>query len=78
MKLNQKETTVLRLLADGQARRGLALVEASDNVLKRGVIYVTLMRMEDHGLIASHKEEDKHRNYTITDRGREALGESLP
>jgi PadR family transcriptional regulator, regulatory protein PadR len=51
------ELLILRLLVAGGESYGLALVRASDGLLKRGTVYVTLGRMEEKGLVSSRQEE---------------------
>lgn len=70
--LSRKARVVLRLLSDvAQPRRGLDLVHASDGVLKRGTVYVTLARMEEDGFIESRLAGDGIRRlYRLTDLGR--------
>ena len=55
--VSPKELLILSLLADGEERYGLQLVDASAGALKRGTIYVTLGRMEEKGYVASRQEE---------------------
>ncbi|MFO0751202.1 MAG: helix-turn-helix transcriptional regulator [Myxococcota bacterium] len=82
--LSPKETLVLELLVAGRDRFGLELVEASAGGLKRGTVYVTLGRMEAHGLVTSRTEDAPRdgdrpggmprRLYRATALGRRALG----
>jgi DNA-binding PadR family transcriptional regulator len=71
---------ILRLLADGRWWYGLDLVEASNGILKRGAVYVWLMRLEEKGLV-THRQDptppprpglSPRRQYQITDAGRRA------
>jgi PadR family transcriptional regulator, regulatory protein PadR len=56
-KLSTKEAQILALLtASSTPLFGLEMVEASQGSLKRGTIYVTLMRLKDKGLIDSKAE----------------------
>ena len=57
--LSRKEKLVLELLGDREMF-GLDLVRASKGVLKRGVVYVMLSRMEDRGLIAARGVRQRH------------------
>ena len=55
-KLSNKEFIVLEMLANNPEMFGLEMVEASKGQLKRGTIYVTLMRMAEKGYVESHEE----------------------
>lgn len=56
-KASKKELLILNMLiASSKPLYGLEMVEASHGSLKRGTIYVTLMRMKDKGLIDSKPE----------------------
>jgi PadR family transcriptional regulator len=77
--VSAKEALILELLADAGDRYGLELVEASDGLLKRGTVYVTLGRMEDKGYVTSAQEERvpgaiglPRRLYRLTPLGRRA------
>jgi len=50
------QSMVLRLLRDGPpgGMYGLELVNASGGALARGTIYVTLLRMQERGLVTVH------------------------
>jgi PadR family transcriptional regulator, regulatory protein PadR len=52
-----KEFEILRLLVERREMYGLELVKASNGSLKRGTIYVTLLRMAEKGYVASRTEE---------------------
>lgn len=54
--ISSDEALILSLLAKHGESFGLALVDASGGELKRGTVYVTLDRMEDKGLIESHRD----------------------
>jgi DNA-binding PadR family transcriptional regulator len=77
--LPRKERQVLEILVAEGPLHGLGLVESSSGNLKRGTVYVTLMRMERKGLVSS-EQEPKHpgaiglprRIYRVT-----ALGERV-
>jgi DNA-binding PadR family transcriptional regulator len=59
MKLpSEKERCILELLSEEPDAYGLALVAASGGQLARGTVYVTLMRMEEKGLVASREDTD--------------------
>ena len=55
-KLSRKEFKVLELLIAKGEMFGLEMVEASEEELKRGTIYVTLQRMGDKGYVESREE----------------------
>ena len=55
-KLSRKEFKVLELLIAKGEMFGLEMVEASEDELKRGTIYVTLQRMGDKGYVESREE----------------------
>jgi len=50
------ERLILGLLVGNGEMYGLEMVRHSEGALKRGTIYVTLNRMEEKGLVESHKE----------------------
>ena len=54
--LSGKETVILELLLEGHEMYGLELVDASRRRLKRGTVYVTLLRMEEKGYVESRLE----------------------
>lgn len=54
--LPPKERLILELLVSRGPTFGLALVEQSGGVLKRGTVYVTLGRLENKGLVRSEQE----------------------
>ena len=59
-RLSPKEMMILKLLIEQRRELfGLEMVEQSRGQLKRGTVYVTLGRMEEKGLINSHKEEPR-------------------
>lgn len=78
--LSRTEAAILRLLvADGESY-GLQLVAQSGGRLKRGMVYVTLDRMEDKGFVESWQEERDpyvpgipRRLYRISGLGERAL-----
>jgi PadR family transcriptional regulator, regulatory protein PadR len=55
-RLSGKEAEILRLLVANGEMYGLEMVGASQT-LKRGTIYVTLMRMAEKGYVESREEE---------------------
>ncbi|MEM8485798.1 MAG: PadR family transcriptional regulator [Bacteroidota bacterium] len=55
--LTNKEAFILGFLIANQKGYGLQLVKASEGSLKRGTVYVTLLRMEEKGYIKSEEEE---------------------
>ncbi len=55
-RLSGKEAEILRLLIANGEMYGLQMVNASSE-LKRGTIYVTLMRMAEKGYVESRDEE---------------------
>jgi len=55
-KLSHKEFLVLGMLIGKGEMFGLEMVEASEDELKRGTIYVTLQRMSDKGYVESREE----------------------
>ena len=56
--LSNKEALILKMLiANPKERYGLDLVGASDGLLKRGTVYVTLSRMEEKGFVESRRED---------------------
>jgi len=81
--LTIREATILGLLArDVRDAYGLDLVKASDGRLRRGVVYVTLQRLEEQGLIESREETSTpveigipRRLYRITGLGAQRLAE---
>lgn len=58
-KISRKEFITLSLMASAGDNEvyGLELVSASDGVLKKGTVYVLLMRLEEKGFIDSRKED---------------------
>ena len=73
--ISSTESLIIDLLRDGE-RYGLELVEASRGKLKRGTIYVTLVRMEKKGFVESRQEEPRagaiglpRRMYRVTPYG---------
>lgn len=75
----KKESAILRMLAEGAELFGLEMVERSGGLLARGVIYVTLSRLEEKGLVSSREETNQRhpglprRLYRITESGRITL-----
>ena len=75
------EATILRLLVrESKGMYGLQLVEASDGLLKRGTVYVTLGRMVQKGYLKVSKEVTEtdypglpRPIYKLTGLGRRAL-----
>ncbi len=69
---------ILDLLAEGQAWNGYQLIqEIGDRTQgvwrpSAGSVYPALQQLEDEGLITAQAagEEDRRRNYTLTDQGR--------
>ncbi len=55
-KLSRKEMLILEMLIGKGEMFGLEMVEASEDELKRGTIYVTLQRMGDKGFVESREE----------------------
>ena len=69
---------MLELLSGNAELYGLQMVDASDGVLKRGTVYVTLSRMERKGYVESRRDEavsqgPRRRVYRITTLGGRAL-----
>ena len=50
-KVSKKEKFILDYIAENGPSFGLDMVVNSDRLLKRGVVYVTLGRMEEKGLL---------------------------
>lgn len=71
--LANSESLILDLLTSRGACYGLQLVDASNGVLKRGGIYVTLGRMEEKGLVTSAPGEGGRRLYEPTALGLRSL-----
>lgn len=77
--LTDKETVILRLLADGRTYYGLQIVAESGGSVGKGTVYVTLDRMEDKGFVSSEQEDPQNasgrprRFYRTTDLGRRML-----
>jgi PadR family transcriptional regulator PadR len=59
-RLSGVEAEILRLLITGGEMYGLEMVEASDGLVKRGTIYVTIGRMADKGLVTSRAVKLEH------------------
>lgn len=79
-RLSGKERAILELLAEHTEMYGLAMVHASQGMLKRGTIYVTLGRMEDKGYVQSEERADAsgrkgppRRVYRVTQLGERVL-----
>ena len=78
-RLSEKEYTILDMLRSGVECYGLEMVKQSNGQLKRGTIYVTLMRMEEKGYVRSRKEDDPSdpgmpkRLYKISGNGSQVL-----
>jgi DNA-binding PadR family transcriptional regulator len=73
MKASRNERVILSLLVTNGASYGLQLVDASNNRLKRGGIYVTLGSMEQKGFVTSELQDDGRRVYQLTGVGHRAL-----
>jgi len=73
VRLARSEAAILTLLAARGPCYGLELVKASRGRLKRGGIYVTLVRMEEKGLVTSGLAESGRRRYRPTALGARAL-----
>jgi len=59
-RLSRKEVLILSYLIDrGRSAYGLEMVKASNGLLKRGTVYVTLSRMKDKGYVDSRIEAAK-------------------
>lgn len=80
-RLTNTEILIMGILLDkaGTEIYGWELMEASDNKLKRGTIYVILNRMEDKGFVSSQKETKREgarglprRMYKLTGQGQKA------
>lgn len=77
-KPNGVEHEVMRLLSQRREMYGLEMVKESKRI-KRGSIYVTLMRMEEKGWVTSKAEEQANhsgmvrRLYSITGLGERAM-----
>jgi DNA-binding PadR family transcriptional regulator len=56
-RLSGKEMLILQMLVGGGQAYGLGLVRNSGGKLKRGTVYVTLMRMEEKGYVESRTAE---------------------
>ncbi|HMY02814.1 MAG TPA: helix-turn-helix transcriptional regulator [Candidatus Obscuribacter sp.] len=56
MKLNKKHLKILELLSGGEEWYGLDLIAASNGILRRGVVYISLRQLEEGGLIESRLE----------------------
>ncbi len=54
--LSEKELLVLEMLIEKDEMFGLEMVEASNEELKRGTIYITLGRMVEKGYVESREE----------------------
>lgn len=71
--------TILLVLLDGEELHGLDIVRRSDGVLRRGLIYVHLSRLERAWLVSSRVDpaeadrEPQRRLYQITVRGIDAI-----
>ena len=68
---------ILDLLAEGQPWNGYQIIqeigERTQGVWRpsAGSVYPALQQLEDEGLIQAEAGEDRRRNYTLTDEGRE-------
>ena len=78
--LSNKERVILERLVSSGPKYGLQLVDESRGALKRGTVYVTLGRMEEKGLVESHREPTTRdanaiarRMYRATGHGRRVL-----
>jgi DNA-binding PadR family transcriptional regulator len=67
---------ILDLLSEGQPWNGYQIIqeigERTQGVWRpsAGSVYPALQQLEDEGLIAAAADEDRRRNYTLTDEGR--------
>lgn len=88
-RLPESSLHVLVVLAEGDAH-GYGIMRAADTLtdgavrLRPGVLYATLGRLVDDGLIsetddrpAPELDDSRRRYYTITDEGRSALGAEI-
>jgi PadR family transcriptional regulator, regulatory protein PadR len=73
-KLSKKEFKILQLLIAKGEMFGLEMIEASEDELKRGTIYVTLQRMGDKGYVESREEPREHPEIGIPRRKYWATG----
>ena len=81
--LSKKEAVVLEILTRaGSPTFGLDLVSKSNGALKRGVVYLTLARMEEEGLVKSCLSGNfigntglQKRAYWAETKGKQALQE---
>lgn len=62
---------IIELLDHRGEMNGLEMIKARPAVLKRGTIYITLNRMEEHGVISSRYVEGERRSYRLTDGTKE-------
>lgn len=69
------EKFILQMLDNAEKEMyGLEMIEASNGKLQRGIIYTTLMQMEEKCLISSRKQVGTARRlYKITENGRAYL-----
>jgi DNA-binding PadR family transcriptional regulator len=76
-RLSNVEFEILGLLTGKAEMYGLEMVRASDKI-KRGTVYVTLMRMEQKGFLKSRLEDDTNHSglqrplYSVTGLGAKA------
>ena len=69
LNLSRKEGEIMQqLMSSSKELYGLEMVSASNGNLKRGTVYVTLMRMEDKGLVESRKDTSELETNTIPRR----------
>jgi DNA-binding PadR family transcriptional regulator len=74
--LSRKESVILNLLSRTPEMYGLDLVDQSNGVLARGVVYIPLASLKEKGLVASRPEDIPitrgiRRNlYSLTEAGR--------
>jgi DNA-binding PadR family transcriptional regulator len=79
-KLTPKERIILELLVGADEMYGLEIVEASNNEVGRGSVYVFLDRLEERGMVNSDLEKrppnmagNPRRLYKVTGHGKYVL-----
>lgn len=74
------DTMLILVILGNREMYGLDIVKESNGSLFRGVIYVTLEKMEDMGLITSRTDSTvlKRRLYKATEAGRAYTVASFP
>ena len=73
MSLSRKQSFILRYLIDNGESPGLEMVKASDGLLKRGTVYVTLGRMVDKGWLNWDVARRRRVVYSVTERGKSIM-----